>query len=105
MTDRVATSSEEPLTWRQVCAVIGWLVLAVSVVGAAVIVGDVVRAGIGLALHAVSEPMPSSGAWWILAGAAASFVLAILGRRWVLLTLSVMLLLVALLLTQGRPGS
>ena len=39
------------------------------------------------------------------AASAASFVLAILGRRWVLLTLSVMLLLVALLLTQGRPGS
>lgn len=91
MTDRAATSSQERLTWRQVCAVIGWFVLAGSVVGAAVFVGDLLRAGIGPALHAVSEPMPPSGAWWILAGAAASLVLAIVGRRWVLLTLSVLL--------------
>ena len=101
MSDRAVPPPQQPLTWRQVCAVIGWVVLAGCVIGAAVFVADVFRAAVGLALHAESEPPPSVGAWWILAGAAASFVLAILGRRWVLLTLSALLLLVALVLTQG----
>ncbi|WP_156496070.1 hypothetical protein [Microbacterium sp. T32] len=105
MSDRAASPPPEPLTWRQLCAVIGWIVLAGSVLGAAVFVGDTFRAGIGAALNAETEPPPNSGAWWILLGAAASFVLAIVGRRWVLLTLSALLLLVALVLTQGRAGA
>lgn len=110
MGDEGASRIENPASWRQRVGFAGWIVLVVVVIGVALLVLESVRAGVGQALHADSASVERSfdslrvGTWLILAGAASSLVLAIVGRRGVLTVLAALLLVFAGVLTQGRWG-
>jgi hypothetical protein len=110
MSDGSTDRSFAPTTWRDACGWIGWAVFALALVIAVAAVTEGFRAAVGQALHAdtslVTQSVDSAitGVWWVVGGALASVTLGALGRRWVLLTLSVLFLLFALALTQLRVG-
>jgi hypothetical protein len=97
--------------WREVCGWAGWAVLVVAVVLVAGSVVEGFRIGVGSALHADGRVLDASadavrlGVGAAVAGSLAAAVLALLGGRRVLLTLSIALLLVAGALTQVRVGA
>lgn len=104
MTQPIET--EAPREWRETCGRIGWAVLAIATTIVVVTVIEILLAGLGLALGAGMTAEEAAGimlrVWITLGVVAAIAVMSIIASKWGLLAVSLPILAVLFVLTNGR---
>lgn len=106
MTASEEPAAREPLAWRHVLGISGWLGLLAAVYFLVVAVVQLYSSGIGLALGGGGMEPSNAAAITLMAtitafGTAAIAILAVIARRWVLLPVALVVCALAFVLANG----